>query len=225
MRAAHTALPGLLRTATGTIPGAHSAPSGKAESTHPSIYWRNAGLLFVCLFFAGYLLGILNGKTGSSAFVDFLAAHYMDDTAFSSFSSLFFDLCSGAFLQSLLVLLCGFSAVGSLFLSLYFAARGAVLGLCAAAVFVQGGTRALVIHWMLTCLPDLGIFLVMLWLSVRANRCACLIFRTAILNAGHLRQSFPLRQLLMQFLTALLLCAGCCLLGAASGVLFAGVLL
>ena len=225
MRAARAVFPGLFRAPVGPVLGRNPATSDKGQKMRTTRFVPNAGVLFVILFFAGYLGGIFKGRECSSDFGELLAAYYMNSSSYTSFFSRFLDIFGNAFLQSILVLLCGFSAMGSLFLGLYFAARGAVLGLCAACVFVQGGTRALVVHWMLTCLPDLGVFLVMLWLSIRANRCACLIFRTAILNSGHLRQSFPLRQLLMHFLTALLLCTGCCLLGAASGVIFAGVLL
>lgn len=225
MRAARSILPGLFHIPSGHAPKPVTS-SGRAESSRPKFTSQNIGVLFGALFFAGYLAGIFKGRIGDSAFGTLLAAHYMDGSHYTSFAALFLDLFSGAFLQAILLFLCGFSAVGSLFLSLYFLARGAVLGLCAAGVYVQGGPRSLVIHWLLTCLPDLGIFLVMLWLSVQANRCACILFRAMLCSGGgHLRRSSEVHQLVIRFLVALFLSAGCCLLGSASGVIFAGVLL
>lgn len=182
-------------------------------------------LLFGAMFFAGYLAGVLKGRTGQSELGSQLAAYYSAAEHFSAFVPLFLDLLGSAFLQAVLVLACGFSAVGSGFLCLYFAARGAVMGLLAASVFMQGGTRALVVHWLVTCLPDLSTFLVMLWLAIQANRCSGAIFRVLLGGGAHLRQALPVKALFFRFATALCLCVILCAIGAASGVLFAGVLL
>lgn len=204
------------------------ADTGKVKSEmvrnrNPS-GWK-AVMVFGGLFFVGYLGGILQGRLGNSVFAQALASYYRDPQNFTAFTSLFADQFSGAFLQAVLVLACGFSAVGSGFLGLYFVARGAILGLCAAQVYMQGGTRALVVHWLLTCLPDLGVFLVMLWLAIQANRCALGIFTGMVGHGGRIRRIPPIRQLLLRFVSALFLCAGICILGSASGVVFAGVLL
>lgn len=180
---------------------------------------------FGVVFFAGYVGGIWKGRIGSSAFEETLAAYYMNPENFSAFPTLFLNMFGGAFLQATMVLLCGFSALGSIFLPLLFAGRGAVLGICVAGVFSYGGTRSLVIYWLLTCLPDLGVFLVMLWLAAQANICAVEMFH-GMLGAGtHRRSHMPAKRLVFRFLTAILLCAGCSIFGAASGVLFAGALL
>lgn len=225
MRAAKTAAAGAAHLPVGKIFSARPA-AGRLRSdtgrTQTAI-WQ-AGGAFGALFFLGYLFGIIKGRLGDSAFGTTLAAYYMDAENFTSVGALFLDLYSGAVLQSILVLVCGFSALGTVMLGGYFCLRGAVMGLCAAGVFVQGGTRALVVHWMLTCLPDLGVFLVMLWLSFQANACAAVMFRCAFCG-GHLHQTLPLRSLLLRFLSAVVMAAVLCLLGAASGIVFAGVLL
>lgn len=225
MRAGKTAAAGVLHLPVGRMLGARPA-AGTACGDTPRVHstaWQT-GAAFGALFFLGYLFGILKGRLGDSDFGAALAAYYMDGDHFSVVGTLFFDLYSGAFLQAVLVLVCGFSAMGTALLGGYFCLRGAVMGLCAASVFVQGGTRALVVHWMLTCLPDLGVFLVMLWLACQANACALALLR-GMSYGGHLRQAPPLRAMLVRFLVSLLLAAGICLLGAASGVVFAGVLL
>lgn len=228
MRAARTTLSGPLRFPTAEMLGIKKADAGKINSEmvrnrNPS-GWK-AAMVFGGMFFAGYLGGILKGKLGDSSFAEMLASYYRDPQNFTSVTTLFADQYSGVFLQAVLVLACGFSAVGSGFLGLYFVARGAILGLCAAEVYMQGGTRALVVHWLLTCLPDLGVFLVMLWLAIQANRCALGIFTGVLGSGSHLRRTPPLRQLLLRFVFALLIGAGICILGAASGIVFAGVLL
>lgn len=225
MRAARTAAAGVLHLPVGRMFGARSAAMTHTDSAGAqSTAWR-AGAAFGLLFFLGYLFGIFKGRLGESSFGASLAAYYMDGEHFSAAGTLFLDLYSGALLQAILVLVCGFSALGTVLLGGYFCLRGAVMGLCAASVFVQGGTRSLVVHWMLTCLPDLGVFLVMLWLAAQSNVCAMAMFRCTFYGSGHLRQGMPLRPLLIRFLLALLLAAVLCLLGAASGVVFAGVLL
>lgn len=231
MRAAKTAVPGMFATSVKEILGnsrrcknAEKAIPEHVRGRNPDSAWHVV-LLFGILFFAGYVAGVWEGRTGQSELGTHLAGYYGNAETFSAFLPVFLDLFGSAFLQAVLVLLCGFSALGSGFLCLYFAARGAVLGLCAACVFAQGGTKALVVHWMLTCLPDLGLFLVMLWLAVRANQCAGDIFRILREGSAHLRQRPPIRQLILRFSTALFLCVALCFIGAASGVLFAGVLL
>lgn len=228
MRAARTAASGLFRVPIGNI--LNQRQSNPEKSVPERVRNRedaawSAILLFGLLFFVGYLGGVFKGRSGQSELGEQLAGYYRSAEHFSAFVPLFLDLFGAALLQAVLVLACGFSAVGSGFLCLYFAARGAVLGLCAASVFVQGGTKGLVVHWMLTCLPDLGVFLVMLWLAVQANRCAGGLLRMVLSNSTHLRQMLPVKRLLLRFATVLALSAVLSLVGAASGVLFAGVLL
>ena len=229
MRAARTAAPGIFEISVRDILNRRRKDPEKASperlrDREAAAAW-SAVLAFGLLFFVGYVAGVWVGRTGQSGFGNHLAEYYRNGENFSAFLPLFQNLFGSAFLQGILVLVCGFSALGTGFLCLYFAARGAILGLCAACVFVQGGTKALVIHWMLTCLPDLGVFLVMLWLAVQANRCAGGIFRILLGGGSHLRQMPPIKQLVFRFATAVLLCVALCLAAAASGVLFAGVLL
>lgn len=227
MRAAKTVAPGLFKIPIHKI-GNLGSTSEKAVPERARTARNDSWpviFLFGALFLAGYLGGVLKGRTGQSELGNQLALYYQTAEHFSAFIPLFLDLFGSAFLQATLVLACGFSAVGSGFLCLYFVARGAVMGLCAASVFVQGGTKGLVVHWMLTCLPDLSVFLVMLWLATQAHRCAGEMLRGLLGNSSHLRQTPPVRNLLFRFMTALFLCAAFCIVGAASGVLFAGVLL
>lgn len=226
MRAAKTAAAGVVHLPVGRMFSARpAAGASRGEAGHNQLAIWQAGSVFGALFFLGYLFGIIKGRLADSVFSTTLAAYYMDGENFSAMGGLFLDLYSGAVLQAILILICGFSALGTVMLGGYFCLRGAVMGLCAAGVFAQGGTRALVVHWMMTCLPDLGVFLVMLWLSFRANACASVMFRCAFCGGGHLRQAPPLRPLLIRFLSVMVLAAVLCLLGAASGVVFAGVLL
>lgn len=226
MRAAKTAAAGVLHLPVSRMFNARSAAAGpRSENPRRQNAAWQMGAAFGALFFFGYLFGIFKGRLNDSSFGASLAAYYMNAENFSDVGTLFCDLYSGALLQAVLVLACGFSALGTVFLGGYFCLRGAVMGLCAASVFVQGGTRSLVVHWMLTCLPDLGIFLVMLWLALQSNSCALVMFRCAFHDGGHLRQVPPLRSLFVRFLITLALAALLCLLGAASGVVFAGALL
>lgn len=227
MRAVKTVLPGMLRMPIMNL-GRRRENSEKAPQERTRIAKEESwpvAFLFGSIFLAGYLGGVLKGHTGQSELGEQLAAYYRSSEHFSAFAPLFFSLFSSAFLQSMLVLACGFSAVGSGFLGLYFAARGAIMGLCAASVFAQGGTKALVVHWMLTCLPDLSIFLIMLWLAVQSSRCAGEMLRMLLGINPRLRQILPVHKLLLRCATALFLSIIFCAVGAASGVLFAGVLL
>ncbi len=47
----------------------------------------------------------------------------------------------------------------------YFAFKGTVLGVCASAIYASGGARALVVYWLLNCLPELVLSAFMLWLA------------------------------------------------------------
>ena len=69
-----------------------------------------------------------------------------------------------AFLVSL-IYLCGFHLWGSIFMGAYFAFKGTVLGVCASAIYASGGARALVVYWLLNCLPELVLSAFMLWLA------------------------------------------------------------
>ena len=175
-------------------------------------------------FLLGYVAGIPSGRTFASDFGTALAGYYMDGTNFRSFVPVFTGMFSGAFLQATWVMLCGFHLWGGALLVLFFALKGGLMGVCAACVYLQGGTRSLVVHWLLTCLPDLAVFLVMLWLSVTAGTLSRRLYHVAV-NGGRGSLMGEIRQLLLRYLIAVALCAAGCALFAASAVLLAGVLL
>lgn len=129
-----------------------------------------AGWVLLCagVFLAGYLPGIELGRGGDSLWGQQLAAYYLDVANFSVWSAVLVHQLAAAFLQLLLIVLCGFSSLGQGFLPLLFAARGCFLGFCASSVLAAGGTRGIVIYWLLSCLPDLAILLLGLWLAGHA---------------------------------------------------------
>ena len=102
---------------------------------------KNDLFAFSSAFLTGYLAGI---PLGWSVWCSWFAA---------------------AFLQASLIYLCGFHLWGSIFMGAYFAFKGTVLGVCASAIYASGGARALVVYWLLNCLPELVLSAFMLWLA------------------------------------------------------------
>lgn len=186
----------------------------------------NAPWGFAAAFLLGYLPGILAGRTGALPLGGELAAYYMDGLRYARFAPVLASLLGTAFLQLTCTALCGFSAIGLPALALLFLLRGGFLGLGAASVFVQGGAKALVIHWLLSFLPDLALLLLALWLSGYAARLAGGIFRDVFCGGAARNALFAAaRRLLTRYLVSLLGSALVCLIGAGLAVLFAGVLL
>ena len=98
-----------------------------------------------------------------------LAAYYSQAEHFAHWTQVFADLYSGAFLQCTIVFLCGFSALGPGLIGLFLAGKGVMLGLCAAGVYSNGGAHGLVVYWLLTCLSDLILLVLLLWLALSAQ--------------------------------------------------------
>lgn len=185
------------------------------------------GAACITAFLLGYMPGILLGRSGTAVGAA-LAARYLDKQTFAAFGPVFSDLFAGAFLQSTLVLLCGFCALGAVPLALLFAVKGMWLGFCAANVYAAGGAGALVAHWLITCLPDMGILLLLFALTLRAGPLCGALLRTAlgaVPPAGSMSAAALARSLLWRYGLVLAVSAACCALGAGSAVFFAGILL
>lgn len=184
--------------------------------------------MFAAAFFLGYLPGILTGRdtAGSGSL---LAAYYMDKQNFASWGQVFEDLYAGAFLQATLVLLFGFCALGMLLLSVLFALKGMYLGYCAAAVFAQSGAKGLLIHWLLTCLPDLSIVFLLFFLAACAAALCRSLLRVAFGTAGRGAAQASLysqaKALVLRYIAVLALGALFCALGSGSAVFLAAILL
>lgn len=181
---------------------------------------------FAAAFLLGYLPGILAGRAGLLALGGELAAYYMDGQRFAVFGSALAALYAAAFLQLTLTMLCGFSALGVPLLAGGFLLRGGFLGLGAASVFAEGGAKALVIHWLLTFLPELALLLLALWLAGCAAGLAGWLYRDTFCG-GVARNalSASARRLLIRYGAALGMSLIVCLVGSGLDILFAGVLL
>lgn len=204
--------------------GAAKAPKSMQNTAPDEIH---LGAVCVTVFLLGYLPGIWLGRGGTAA-GSVLAAQYMDKQSFAAFGPVFVDLLAGAFLQSTLVLLCGTCALGMLPLVLLFAIKGGWLGFCAANVYAAGGAGALVAHWLITCLPDLAVLLLLFSLVLRAGPLCRALLHTVLGGArpaGSCSVTALARTLLWQYGLVLAGSAVCCALGAWSAVFFAGVLL
>lgn len=201
-----------------------------AEGEHrQTLHQRTAGpltavLAFAVLFFIGYLIGIPAGRRGEETYGAALAAFRMDKQNYAAFLTVYVRFLSGMFLQTTAVMLCGFHVGGSIFLGIFFVAKGILMGLCASGVYLAQGVRGLVVHWLLSCLPDLGLLLLLLWLAGRAYLLSAGLIRCAF-SGGRAGLTAPIRQLIVRYLIAVAVGAGANLVFAASAVLFAGVLL
>lgn len=181
-------------------------------------------LLFFGLFFLGYLGGIYAGRDGSD-YGSTLAQYYMDGQNYTSLLQVFSGLFAGAFLQITLVFVCGFSAWAGLFLALFFAARGILMGICASSIFVAGGARSLIIHWLLTCLPDLSTLFLSLWLAGNAAYLGGELFRCIFVGGNRNGLLRPTKALMLRYLFTVFCSLVLCGIGAAGSIVFAGVLL
>lgn len=185
-----------------------------------------AAMVFGLVFLASYAVGIVAGRLGISSVGEAMAAYAMDEQSYQRVPAVFGTLMSASFLQATAVLLCGFSAVGAALLALFFVMKGIGLGLCAGCVYSAGGAKALTVHWLLNCLPDLAILLLTLWLAMYAVQlCGGVsraIFGGAGVRGGLVGYS---RQLIVRYIAVLLALSACCAIGAGSAVFFAGVLL
>lgn len=191
---------------------------GAAKDIRP---WVGFGFAFLL----GYLPGITLGR-GAGFGVSILAEHYMDKQTFADFGAVFTDLFAGAFLQATILLLCGFCALGLGLMTAFFALKGMYLGFCAASVFAVGGAKSLVIHWLLTCLPDIGLLLVMLSLAACGAPLSFCLLRTALGSSTSPGNTYALsRACVLRYLLAVAIAALCCGLGAGTAVFLADILL
>lgn len=224
MRAART-LPGPLSFSGGaTRKSSVEAGGGYAprHAEHPDS-WLGLGL--GALFVLGYMGGIIAAKLGGSGIGSTLAGYYLDAGQYERFTAVWSRWFAGGFLQLTAVLLCGFSAVGGLLLVFGFAAKGWVLGLCAAGAYATAAQRGLVVYWLLTCLPDLGLLWVMVWFSMRAFGVSGAIARFTFGSNGHTRLQPNTKWMLIRYFSSLAWVLFLSGVGSASAVLFAGVLL
>lgn len=178
------------------------------------------------LFLAGYVAGILLCRERVPDFGSALAQYYMDKQNYLSFAAMFGASFSALFLQAGLVLLCGTNALGGALLAAFFAAKGALLGICAASVFVQSQARGLIIYWLLTALPDTAALLLLLWLARDAVNLSGSLFYAMFNGTG--TRGTPERRIkamLLRYLLTLGIGAVCVALGAAASGLFADILL
>lgn len=132
-------------------------------------------------------------------------------------------VCRGI-LQASLIYLCGFHLWGSIFMGAYFAFKGTVLGVCASAIYASGGARALVVYWLLNCLPELVLSAFMLWLAHSSCRVSQSL-SSIVFSGCRCALTGAIRRLSVHYLLCLLGCAVSSFMFSASAVLFASVLL
>lgn len=116
---------------------------------------KNDLFAFSSAFLTGYLAGIPLGRFELHGAFTSLTEHVMAAQSYTAFWSVWCSWFAAAFLQASLIYLCGFHLWGSIFMGAYFAFKGTVLGVCASAIYASGGARALVVYWLLNCLPEL----------------------------------------------------------------------
>ena len=146
-------------------------------------------------------------------------APYTPKRALNSGSS-----AGAAFLQASLIYLCGFHLWGSIFMGAYFAFKGTVLGVCASAIYASGGARALVVYWLLNCLPELVLSAFMLWLAHSSCRVSQSL-SSIVFSGCRCALNGAIRRLSVHYLLCLLGCAVSSFMFSGSAVLFASVLL
>lgn len=171
---------------------------------------------------AGYLPGILAGRSCTDTA---LAAYYMDKQNFTAIGNVFGNCFASAFLQATLLLLCGLCCLGVGLQLAFFALRGAYLGFCAASVFAVGGARALLVHWLLTCLPDIGVLLLLAALATRAMPVSNALLHTTFGGGAQPGLYSAAKMLALWYLGTALVAAAVCALGAWGTVFLAGLLL
>lgn len=173
--------------------------------------WFCAGV-----FLLGYLPGILAGQSGTSVIGQQIAAYYTDVARLSHWSELFSSQAAAFFLQLFSVWLFGFTAFGPGLLLLLFAGKGLFLGFCASQVLCIGGTKKLIVYWISSCLPNVLLLFILLWLAGYAVHMSHGLFQSIFLG-GAPRGQLPgnARRLTVRFLLCLpfsvLICGLCSL--------------
>ena len=199
-------------------------PNALPTATGKNRIGRGAGLGILLLL--GYAAGVMICREQVPAAGQALAQYYMDKQNYLKFSDVCVAQFSALFLQAGIVVLCGGSMLGNIFLAVFFAGRGLVLGVCASAVFLAYQARGLVVYWLLTFLPDAAALILLLWLAQKSAELATMLLRAVLSNTAA-RGVFQekIRSLLLRSLLVLIVGACCSALGAAAAGLFAQVLL
>ena len=153
-----------------------------------------------------------------------LTEHVMAAQSYTAFWSVWCSWFAAAFLQASLIYLCGFHLWGSIFTGAYFAFKGTVLGVCASAIYASGGARALVVYWLLNCLPELVLSAFMLWLAHSSCRVSQSL-SSIVFSGCRCALNGAIRRLSVHYLLCLLGCAVSSFMFSGSAVLFASVLL
>lgn len=143
----------------------NSGSSAGAAAGIQKLAGKNDLFAFSSAFLTGYLAGIPLGRFELHGAFTSLTEHVMAAQSYTAFWSVWCSWFAAAFLQASLIYLCGFHLWGSIFMGAYFAFKGTVLGVCASAIYASGGARALVVYWLLNCLPELVLSAFMLWLA------------------------------------------------------------
>lgn len=196
------------------------AAAGNPVEARRAPAWR---IDHACAFLAGYLCGIAAGRL-QAGYGQTLAAGAADAWQNESLRALFLSLYAGACLQLTLALLLGFCALGMAGLLLLFSAKGAMLGLCAAGAYLNGGAKGLAVHWLASFPLDAALLLLLLWFAAQAQPVAGRLYRALAAACPH-GQNAGVRRLLLCYALSLLLAAVLCLPSAASARFFTRVLL
>ena len=141
-------------------------------------------LLCAAAFLLGYLPGIFAGRGGQTVLGQQLANYYMESERFSVWGTSFFNQMASSFVQLFLVALCGLSVLGTGLLITFFGAKGIFMGFCAANVVAAGGGGALAAYWVNSCLPNLSLLFLALWLAGFASQLSHRLFQSVFLGGA-----------------------------------------
>lgn len=147
---------------------------------------RRIGPVLLCsaAFLLGYLPGILAGRGSQTVLGQQLADYYMESGRFSAWGPVFANQMTVSFVQLLLIALCGLSVIGTGLLVTLFGAKGAFMGFCAANVVASGGGGALAAYWVNSCLPNLSLLFLGLWLAGYAAQLSHSLFQSVFLGGA-----------------------------------------
>lgn len=211
---------------------AASSPLRRPAAPGPAAITRNAACCvraapgFAAAFFLGYLPGIWLGRGEVLEIGAQLAGWYLDKQSYPAFGPVLANLAANAILQVTILFLCGLSAAGVPLLALFFTGRGCFMGLCSGSVFALGGAKALVVYWLMHCLPDLGVLAAEMWMALYATTLSGGLFQE-VFGSGAPRGmiSGGMRRLFIRYIVSFLLVLLFCVLGAGLDILLAAILL
>lgn len=203
-------------------PAWHKKTASRPHSTVTSERTQHVGTVFLCasIFLLGYFPGIFVGRGAYTELGQQLAAYYMDSGRFSTWSSVFVSQAASAFVQLFLVWISGFSVIGIGFLAAMFGAKGIFMGFCAANLVAEGGGKALALYWCVSCLPNLFLLLLGLWLAGYAAQVSRRLFQSVFLGGAPRGQlESAVRRLMVRGFVAMLMSGLFCALGSGITVL------